>query len=89
MSKTKVFQYMNENINDHIDSITGEVNYTTLAEDAWEHFHPGIEIEDESVYFKWSFVVGDRYERKTGITPNLITNSFLKEMINSRSSNDL
>jgi hypothetical protein len=85
----KVRTYMLQNVTDHVDSLTGEVNATTLAEDAFWHFHPDprdVDIPDS--YFAWAEEIATAHEHKTGVRePQL--GAFFKGLINSRSSNDL
>ena len=59
--------YMQKNVEDHTDPITGEVNDTTLAEDACQHFNGYInndEIPED--YFEYASEIGSRHEIKTG-----------------------
>ena len=61
-----ICKYMNENIQDHVDPKTGEVNDTSLAEDACSHFND-YESEDNipGRYFDLAFKVGTKYELKS------------------------
>ena len=68
-----IMTYMNQNVNDHVDPLTGEVNHTLLAEDACQHFNDYIgEDEIPEKYFEYAIEVADRYEIKTGVqTPHI------------------
>lgn len=62
----EIKRYMIANISDHVDPLTGEVNATSLAEDACDHFNAyetGYEIPDE--IFEISEIVATEYERIT------------------------
>ena len=61
-------RYMNANVRDHVDPLTGEVNATGLAEDAFWHFHPGPDdIEIPDIYFDLAERIATAYEIKTGV----------------------
>lgn len=77
--------YMKENVADHIDFLTGEVNATHLAEDAAWHFGEGNQGEDiDEDYFDLADTIAEWYEVSTGIRrPNM---SNISGLINSRSS---
>jgi len=62
-----IVKYMQHNITDHIDPLTGEVNDTSLAEDACQHFDDYIGDEIPEKYFDYSLEVAERYEIKTGV----------------------
>ena len=54
--------YMAQNIEDHRDPITGEINSTTLAEDAWQAIKgdavdPNAAIDER--YFMWAFQIAE------------------------------
>lgn len=63
--------YMVQNAEDHLDRKTMEVNETTLAEDAWTHFHPndqsGRDIPEE--WFELAIKVAADYEQATQYKP--------------------
>lgn len=82
-SRTQICVYMNENIGDHVDPHTGEVNDTTLAEDACTHFDAFIQ-EDEipEIYFDLSERISTQYEIKTGVIP--VNYSKLSRLINAQ-----
>jgi len=85
----KVRTYMFQNVADHVDSLTGEVNATTLAEDAFFHFHPDpADVDIPDSYFEWAEEIAIAHEYKTG-TREPQFSAFFKGLINSRSSNDL
>jgi len=69
----KIRQYMLHNVTDHVDPLTGEVNNTSLAEDACCHFNDyegeeGYEkTEIPEKYFECAFEIGEQYEIQTGI----------------------
>ena len=63
--RIKYITYMNNNVKDHVDPLTGEVDATGLAEDAAWHF--GTEPDDD--VFEWAFEVAERYEIRTGVRP--------------------
>lgn len=46
-SRKEVWEYMQKNVEDHVDWKTNEVNATTLAEDACTHFNDF--EEDDSI----------------------------------------
>jgi hypothetical protein len=79
-----IIRYMNNNIMDHVDSLTGEVNDTSLAEDACSHFndYEGDNIPED--YFDYSFQVAEAYEIKTGVKSGKIGGA--STLINSRQS---
>ena len=62
-----ILKYMAANIEDHVDPLTGEVNYTSLAEDACDHFNDYDGNDVPRKYFEYSFSIGEQYEIKTGI----------------------
>ena len=70
-TKTEVFKYMRAEIKYHVDITTGEVNSTTLAEDAYNYFHPNNNegISNDHKYFDWAITVSEQYERETGVLP--------------------
>ena len=82
--RIEIIKYMNANIADHVDPLTGEVNATALAEDACWHFDDcdGDDVPEE--YFEYAHEVATRYEIKTGIKQGKI--SGLSGLINSRES---
>lgn len=67
MGRIAVITYMNRNVADHVDPLTGEVNATALAEDACNHFNGFIGNEIPEEYFDAAFVVAERHEIKTGV----------------------
>lgn len=73
ISSRTVREYMQAEIADHVDPLTGEVNATTLAEDACEHFdgYEGGDSKPEvpEKFFDLAALVGERHEVKTGVTP--------------------
>ena len=59
---------MTKNVEDFVDPLTGEVNSTLLAEWACSEvdgYDSDGEIPDK--FFDWAYVVGERYEIKTGV----------------------
>lgn len=62
--KNKITAYMRVNIEDHVDPLTGEVNDTSLAEDACWSLEPTLEDTPE-IYFELAHIVAIEYERKT------------------------
>lgn len=58
-------QYMKENVDDHVDWKTNEVNATTLAEDACTHFN---DFEDDfeinQTYFDIAYEVAIAKEKE-------------------------
>jgi len=83
ISNKTIRLYMDANIQDHVDPLTGEVNATSLSEDACTHFDcfDGDEIPDK--LFTLAQITATRYEIKTGIRESTIPNS-LGGLINSR-----
>jgi len=82
-SRTQICVYMNENIGDHVDPRTGEVNATTLAEDACTHFDAFVnEDEIPEIYFDLSERIASQYEIKTGVRP--VNFSRLSGLINAQ-----
>jgi len=82
-SRTQICIYMNENITDHVDPLTGEVNNTSLAEDACTHFNAFINEDDiPNIYFDLAFRIADQYEIKTGV--KTVNYSRLSGLINSQ-----
>jgi hypothetical protein len=67
METKKIRNYMNANIQDHVEVLTGEVNSTTLAEDAFWALEPDNEGEIPEEYWETAHEVSDAYERETGI----------------------
>ena len=95
ISAAKIRAYMFDEIQDHVDPLTGEVNITTLAEDACQHFngyeHDKHTHENDAIpekFFDIAFQVGERHEIRTGVKEGS-PNGFLRGLINSRSSRDL
>jgi hypothetical protein len=65
--QSKVRSYMLTVLNDHTDKKTGEVNATTLAEDAASHFnqnHIGGPLDDET-HWLWDLAaeLSERYSK--------------------------
>lgn len=83
ISAKKICKYMQAEIEDHVDPLTGEVNCTSLAEDACSHFdgYEGSEIPEK--FFEIANRVGDAHEIKTGVREPRIT-IHLAGLINSR-----
>lgn len=57
--RKEVLRYMKANVDDHVDWLTNEVNYTSLAEDACDHFNDY--EEDDSIdqrYYDMAIEVG-------------------------------
>jgi hypothetical protein len=72
----KVRTYMFRNVADHVDPLTGEVNATALAEDAFFHFHPNpadVDIPDD--YFLWAEDIATAHEYTTGAREPKISQS--------------
>jgi hypothetical protein len=64
----KIKRYMLAEIEDHVEPLTGEVNSTTLAEDAFWALEPGNQtgyIPEK--YFDCAFEIAEQYEIKTGV----------------------
>lgn len=64
-SPKNIRNYMVENVTDHVDWMTREVNYTLLAEDACSHF--GDYEPDDSIdqmYYDIAIEVGTEWENK-------------------------
>jgi hypothetical protein len=62
-TKREVKQYMRQELSDHIDKLTGEINCTSLVEDAWWHFHPEPEaIDIDEYWFDWAQEIEIAYE---------------------------
>jgi len=62
--------YMREVVEDHRDPQTDEINDTTLAEDACQHFDgygPAPEYEIPEKYFEWAFLIAEEVEAKGSI----------------------
>jgi predicted ester cyclase len=78
---------MLDNVTDHVDPLTGEVNETTLAEDACQHFDGYIVsmtgerdfIPDK--YFDLACIIAEQHEIKTGIKTGIP--SSLSNLINN------
>lgn len=76
---------MEAEIADHVDPVTGEVNTTSLAEDACDHFD-GYENNDiPEKFFDMAALVGERHEINTGIITPVI-NRNLAILINNLES---
>lgn len=63
--RKEVLKYMTENVDDHVDWKTLEVNTTLLAEDACNHFND--EEEDGSIdqrYYDMAIEVGMKREKE-------------------------
>jgi len=85
ISARKIREYMQAEVTDHVDPLTGEVNSTALAEDACSHFnaYEGNEIPER--FFELANLIGERHEIKTGISqPRIGAN--LAGLINSLES---
>jgi len=64
----KIRQYMRKNIADHVDQLTGEVNDTSLAEDAFWALDPeSKEADVPKKYFECAHDVASEHEIKTGV----------------------
>ena len=77
---------MVKNVADHVDSLTGEVNDTALAEDAASHFGtygPAPDYEIPPEYFDWAIEIANQHEIKTGVKFGGIT-AMAAGLINSR-----
>ena len=61
-SQQKMAQFMRKVILDHVDSVTGEVNCTRLAEDAANHFD--LDFNDARPY-EVAYEVAIAYEKKS------------------------
>lgn len=66
-TKIQVRTYMLDNIEDHVDILTGEVNATALAEDACSHFEAWIGDDVPERFFDLAETVATQHEIKTGI----------------------
>ncbi len=67
IGRVNVMRYMRQEIEDHRDPITGEINDTSLAEDACQHFdaygpEPDFEIPEK--FFEWAFLIAEGDERR-------------------------
>lgn len=64
-SKNEIRKYMEQNVEDHVDWKTNEVNSTTLAEDACNHFN---DFEDDfsidQTYYDIAIQVGIKKEKE-------------------------
>jgi hypothetical protein len=85
LSARKVRQYMTANVADHVDPITGEVNTTTLAEDAFDCFEKDSADDIPEKYFELAALIGERHEIKTGVREPIISRN-LAGLINSLES---
>jgi hypothetical protein len=63
----KIRQYMLRNVEDNVDPLTGEVNSTKLAEDAFWALEPENQGEIPQKYFDCACEIGTQYEIKTGV----------------------
>lgn len=55
-TRLEVIAYMKGQMEDHTDGATGEVNTTSLAEDACDHFNAYVgDWEIPDLFFDWSF----------------------------------
>lgn len=62
-NEAQVKAYMRTNLTDHVNLDTGELNHTTLAENATFHFNAyehGCEIPEE--FFDWAIEVGEQLD---------------------------
>jgi len=57
MTRKKVRRYMQNVIEGHRDSLTGEVNCTTLAEDAAMEFERMEEWLEDETHFVWDIAI--------------------------------
>lgn len=58
----KIRQYMRQELEDHRDPITDEINETTLAEDACRHFDeygPPPDYEIPEKYFEFAYEISE------------------------------
>jgi len=67
----QIRKYMLANVKDHVDPLTGEVNNTSLAEDAFWHFEPNNQGDVPEKYFDCAFEIGERHEIATGVKTTL------------------
>lgn len=65
IGEIKIRLYMLHNVTDHIDPLTGEVNATSLAEDAFWHFEPNNDAEIPEKYFDCSADIANQTEATT------------------------
>lgn len=65
MDPKKIRNYMSLNIQDHVEALTGEVNSTTLAEDAFWALEPGNDGEIPEEYWEIAHKVSNAYEKET------------------------
>ncbi len=65
----KIRQYMHKNVEDHVDPLTGEVNNTSLAEDAFWALEPGNNGDIPEKYFECAIEIAERHEIATGVLP--------------------
>ena len=56
----RIQTWMKNNIEDHRDPVTGEINVTGLAEDAAREFNLYDGDEPQERLFKWAFTIADR-----------------------------
>ena len=66
----KIRQYMRTIVEEHRDITTGEVNTTTLAEDACQHFDdygPAPEHEIPDKYFEFAYEISRIAERRVNL----------------------
>lgn len=69
MSTGRVKTLMTKNVSDFADPLTGEVNATLLAEWACDEVNGYDDNGDiPEKFFDWAYVVGERYEIKTGVS---------------------
>jgi hypothetical protein len=71
ITKNRIIQYMRIHVEDHTDPLTGEVNDTTLAEDAFQALEPSNDSDIPEEYFECAFRVGTRHEISSGVIPTL------------------
>jgi hypothetical protein len=59
-TKATIKRYMQSNVDGHVDTLTGELNMTTLAEDALSEY---CDYEDEEPFFEVAHEVLKWFER--------------------------
>lgn len=66
-TRTEITNYMENNLEDHRDAMTGEINATTLAEDAWTHLSDDPERDIHPFYENAAYRIATRDTRlRTG-----------------------
>lgn len=61
-TRLTIIQYMKRVVDNHVETLTGELNTTTLAEDALQEFDHGYAL-DEDLFFEYAHEIFTWYER--------------------------